>query len=206
MQTVVVSVGGSLIAPQNVSWEYIRRLRDFIENTPHRWIIVVGGGGRVRTLNQEIHDDTQKDFLGIAITRVNAQLVISQIPSAYPEVLTTTTLPEKAKVYVSSGFTPGRTTDDVAVQFALAHNAPFVINLTNVDGVLVDGKVKPEIEYEEFLQMFPSHKPGINAPFDPVATQRAQQADLPVYIVSGKDFSALTHILSEKPYLGTVLR
>jgi len=206
MQTIVVSVGGSLIAPTVINWEYVSTFCSFIQERSNvRWIIVVGGGGVARSLIPHIADNTQKDLVGISVTRMNAQVLISQLPDACPNVLVDTQLPEGFLVYVAGGFTPGRTTDDVAVQFALAHGADCVINLTNVDGVLVDGVVKAEMTYEEFSGMFPDHVPGINAPFDPVATRRAQDAGLPVYIVSGKEFSALKNVLEKKPFVGTVL-
>ncbi len=206
MQTVVLSLGGSLLAPNGINWEYLKQFCAFIQiHNDIRWIITVGGGKPVRELIAHVDDRTQKDLVGIAMTRVHAQLLISQLEGAHPHVLTSTELPDQSTVYVAGGFTPGRTTDDVATQFAVAHNASHIINLTNVDGVLVGGAVQEHMTFDAFLELFSEHEPGMNAPFDPVATRRAQQAGMNVYIISGKHLERIDAILSEKPFIGTLL-
>lgn len=207
MQTVALSLGGSLLAPNGIDWEYLDTFCTFItQHTDVRWIITVGGGAPVRRLLGHVHDREQKDLVGIAMTRVHAQLLISSLGDvAHPHVLTSTPLPEGHSVYVAGGFTPGRTTDDVATQFAVAHNATHLINLTNVDGVLVNNAVQEHMTFNEFLEMFSEHEPGMHAPFDPVATQRAKTADIKVHIISGKQLERVQAILENKPFIGTTI-
>ncbi len=206
MRTVVVSLGGSVMAPDGIDWEYLDAFTAFIAQHPDiRWIIVVGGGKTLRTILPHIKGDTQKDLVGIAVTRVNAQIVISKLRNVYPHVLTDLSLPEDSSVYVSGGFTPGRTTDDVAVQFALAHNADLLVNLTNVDGILVDGRVQSNMSSEQFFTLFDVHTPGMSAPFDPVAARRAFDHKQDVHIISGRHLERLESLLNAKPCIGTIL-
>jgi len=48
-------------------------------------------------------------------------------------------------------------------------------------------------------------KPGINAPFDPVATKKAAELGLTVFMSSGSDLDNLDKILRGLDFFGTVI-
>jgi len=47
--------------------------------------------------------------------------------------------------------------------------------------------------------------PGMNAPFDPIASQLAAEHNIDVIIANGADLTNLEHILDGKSYRGTLI-
>ena len=47
--------------------------------------------------------------------------------------------------------------------------------------------------------------PGKNVPFDPVASLKAQKANIKVICANGKDISNLENILEGRDFVGTVI-
>jgi len=45
----------------------------------------------------------------------------------------------------------------------------------------------------------------MNAPFDPVAAQKAEEAGIKVAILSGHDFQNIKNYIDHKEFLGTVI-
>ncbi|MBU1146524.1 UMP kinase, partial [Patescibacteria group bacterium] len=82
MRTLIVSLGGSVIVPDEVDTVFLKKFRrvilDFIKNGG-RAVIVAGGGGTNKKYNaaaQKIEKikNVDLDWLGIAVTRLNAEL------------------------------------------------------------------------------------------------------------------------------------
>jgi uridylate kinase len=48
-------------------------------------------------------------------------------------------------------------------------------------------------------------KPGLNAPFDPIAAAKAKEVNLKVVICNGNNFENLDKILREKEFEGTII-
>jgi len=71
-----------------------------------------------------------------------------------------------------------------------------VINLSNVDQVFdKDPKVFPDakpldkISWEDFRKMVGDEwTPGMNSPFDPIASQKAHELGVKVVVMNGKNF------------------
>ena len=94
MDKVVVSVGGSVLIPGNNDSEYISRLAGMLSSVKDEvQLAVVCGGGRTAryyaTTGRELGGDTyQLDIMGIAATRINAQLLgvaLGDMPERVPE-------------------------------------------------------------------------------------------------------------------------
>ena len=193
----VLSVGGSVLAPDGVDMAFVEALISSIEKGA---ILVVGGGKAARTMisADDRLSDEAKDRIGIAATRMNARFLIEELLAAgidvCPEVLVSTDIPSGYDVYCMGGLTPGRTTDDVAMQMAIAHDAPIVVNCTNVDGVYDKDPREPgakkyaTLSWDSYLEMFPAHTPGLHAPFDPTAAARAQKHGITVLVVDGRQY------------------
>ncbi|PXF53405.1 MAG: UMP kinase [Candidatus Methanophagaceae archaeon] len=107
--------------------------------------VVTGGGVLARqciSIARELGaNEAVCDYIGIAITRVNARLLISALRNAYPEpfydydeVAAVRTV-EDGKIAVMGGVTPGYTTDAVSALLAEYINADLLLNVTTVDGV-----------------------------------------------------------------------
>jgi uridylate kinase len=154
--TVVISLGGSLIAPDRVDDRFLKAfyllLRGRLEReTEQRFILVTGGGAPCREYQRSFRavsdvetnsagaDDLAKandaDWIGIAATKLNAELVRRVFARHCHDPVVSD--PEggfnfTGRVLVASGWKPGRSTDYVAVALAKKYKADKVINLTNV--------------------------------------------------------------------------
>ncbi len=224
---VVFSLGGSLVVPDGVNVPYLRQFRDFIfefVNQGWRFVLVVGGGSQARKYIQaakEIigdsitHDDM--DWLGIHATRFNAHLIRTIFRSiAQPVIITN---PEKdyldttKSVIVSGGWKPGWSTDYVAVKIANRLKAETMINLSDIKYVYsADPKKDPQAKpvkdmlWMDFVKLVGDRWiPGMNVPFDPIASKQAMETNLDVYVTEGSNLKNIKRILKGEDYIGTLL-
>jgi uridylate kinase len=221
----VLSVGGSIISPQNVDTELVRGLRDtlmpFVERG-RRFILVTGGGAPARVYQQAYRDisgetDAEvQDWIGVAATRLNAQLLRGVFRSVCPDPIVTD--PQgpilfESAVLVGAGWKPGFSTDYDAVLLAERFGADTVINLSNIEKVHTgDPKTDPdatpldEVSWKDFRKLVGDDwVPGSNLPFDPVATRRAAELGLRVIAAGGHDMDNLRRILSGESFVGTTI-
>lgn len=222
--TAVLSLGGSLIAPDSVDTDYLRKVRTFLAGRVkkgERFILVVGGGavarnyisalgqtGRVSALN--------KDWMGIAATRLNAELLrLSLGGMVKSPVVTNPTSINKlsGKIMVAGGWKPGWSTDYVAVRIADRLKVPLVINLSNIDYVYnrnpkQDPRARPikRASWREMQKIVGTKwQPGANVPFDPLATKFAASANQSVIVANGKDLANVAKILDGRSFRGTLI-
>jgi uridylate kinase len=88
-----------------------------------------------------------------------------------------------------------------------------VINLSNIKQVYTaDPKIDPDAKpidhasWEEFRKLVGDEwKPGMNAPFDPIASKRSQELGVKTVVMSGEDFDNIENYFAGKPFLGTVI-
>ena len=78
--TVIISLGGSLIVPDEIDVSFLKSLRKLILSLDEQVILVTGGGKTARKYIEAAkqfkelkHEDF--DWIGIHSTRLNAQLV-----------------------------------------------------------------------------------------------------------------------------------
>ena len=224
----VLSLGGSLVVPNGgIDTKFLTHFNTFIRHQisskKRRFFITVGGGGITRHYQQAANDVREKslteidaDWLGVHATRLNAQLIrtiFQDIADArvikHYEVILKIDKP----VAVAAGWKPGWSTDYCAVTLCQDYNIPFVVNLTNIDHVYNEDprnnpNAKPlaDITWEKYRAMVgDSWKPGMNAPFDPVASKLAQDLDVTVKILDGKDLANLEKALDNKDFGGTTI-
>ena len=158
--SVVVSIGGSILVPGNNDSEYIARLAEMLKGLADGTrLAVVCGGGKTARYYAEVGgalggDTYQLDILGIGATRLNAQLLslaLGDMPDRVPETVEETA--EKAapgRIAVMGGTEPGHTTDAVAAMVAKAMKADRIVNASNVDAVYsADPRADPDaVRYE----------------------------------------------------------
>ena len=167
MVTKVLSVGGSIIAPDAPDTDLLASFSAMatewlIQNPKTRLILVAGGGGPARTYqnayrkvaenftavqkeNASFADEDAAnyacDWLGIMATRLNAQILKTCFgPLCAQDVVTD---PTKAndftgRVLVAAGWKPGFSTDNDAVLLAERFHADTVVNLSNIEKVYTD--------------------------------------------------------------------
>jgi uridylate kinase len=123
-----------------------KQYSDILTNlTPHVQLIVITGGGSIARLYINFArklglDEASLDLLGIAISRVNAKLLIASLGHyAYPEVPTSlddvNRFVESNKIIVSGGLHPGQSTNATSALIAEKTRASAFINATDVNGI-----------------------------------------------------------------------
>ena len=227
----VISLGGSIVAPDKVDVEFLKSftelIRSFLSSDPERqFIFVVGGGGPARHFQNAFREiagcmsgkaaHEEADWIGITATRLNAQLVKAVMSEwCTQEVITNPGLAEpfKDRILVAAGWKPGFSTDNIAVLLAERFNADMVINLSNIEKVYTaDPKQNPDakpidnISWADFRAMVGDEWiPGKNVPFDPIASRHAEKAGLKVICAAGKNLVNFEKILSGKKFIGTII-
>ncbi len=225
--TTVISLGGSIVAPDRPDVPF---LRDFLAlakawldaDLARRLILVVGGGGPAREWQKAYRDASLRsdpdaqDWVGIMATRLNAQLVKALFGELCPrDVVIDPTevdvLP--GRVLVAAGWKPGFSTDFDSVLLAERFGAGTIVNLSNIAKVYTaDPKLDPDarpvdsIGWAEFRAMVGDEwEPGKNVPFDPVASRKAEQRGLRVICAAGRNLPNLKAILEGRTFEGTVI-
>lgn len=223
----VISLGGSIVAPDGVDSEFIAAFIDLLKtelaaDEKRRFILVVGGGGPARRYQQAYRaivgqgSDEQADWIGIMATRLNAQLLKGVLGDlCTQEVVTDPSQvgPFVGRVLVAAGWKPGFSTDFDAVLLAERFQADKVINLSNIAKVYTDDPrnnpdAKPidAISWADFRAIVGDDwVPGKNVPFDPVASKHAAKIGLKVICAAGKDLENLKKILSGQDFVGTTI-
>ncbi len=224
---IVVSVGGSLIIPNDsIDTDFLIKFNNFIRNyvkKGKRFFLITGGGRYMRYYRDAattiISDVTSEDldWLAIHVTRVNGHLLRTIFQDiANPRIIEN--YDRKLKnwkepVVIGAGWKPGWSTDYDAVILARDYGANLVINLSNIYHVydkdpnkFKDARPIKKITWDELEDILPRKwTPGLNSPFDPVATQLAKKLQLTVVVTNGTDFDNLENIIEGKTFKGTVI-
>lgn len=217
-----MSVGGSLISPDQLDTAFLTRLKRFIEaETATRFIIIAGGGRTARRYQEAAAavsalDTEDLDWLGIHATRLNGHLLRTVLKDiAYPVMITNPDeildIPKAARVIIAAGYRPGASTDLRAIQIADRIGATKIVNLSNIDHVYTaDPKTDPaaapitDIAWDEFQKLIPAEwDPGLSSPFDPIAAREAKAKHIEVACINGDKLEELRKYLQDQPFIGT---
>ncbi len=227
----VISLGGSIIAPDGVDSAF---LKDFVagvkkylaDNPDSRLVFVCGGGAparRYQTAFREAFDssstmsDNAQDWIGIRATHLNAELVRALMGELCKDELVTDPTREgiefAGRVLVAGGWKPGFSTDTDAVYLARRFGGRLVINLSNISKVYTDDPRKnPEakpldsISWADFRKMVGDEwVPGKNVPFDPIASRLAQEAGIKVVCCDGRNIANTIAVLEGGHFEATVI-
>ena len=218
-------MGGSIIIPGEIQVAFLKKFKEFILKflkEGKKIIIVVGGGSTARNYQKAVAQVTQltnedKDWLGIHATRLNAHLLRTIFKKeAYSVVLDSPHKPIKGKnhrLFIASGWRPGWSTDYDAVLLAKRFGASKIINASNIDYVysknpkeFKDAKAIPEMTWSDYLKISGKKwTPGMNVPFDPIASQAAKKLKMTVFFTKGADLKNLANIIRGKNFSGTTI-
>jgi uridylate kinase len=211
---IVLSLGGSILA-KNLDPDRFLKYAEVLRNISkkHTLIVITGGGesarhyiGAARAIGA---NEVTCDYIGIEITRLNAQLLAAALGSdASPEIPTNYVEAAKAvrpgKVVVMGGVTPGQTTDAVAAILAEYLRADLLIIATSIDGVYSSDpncdptavkfdKISPEklINIVMAIEM----KAGSKSPVDPVAAKIIERCKLDALVMDARNPAQLGEVL-----------
>lgn len=226
---IAISVGGSLIYPDGgIDTKFLSNLNKFIrdqlaEDENRQFFLIVGGGKiarQYRDAGAEVigHEPTRDDldWLGIHATKMNAHLVRTVFRDiAHPFVIKHYEIIRKAdeRVVVAAGWKPGWSTDYCSILICEDYGISEMINLSNVDRVYdkdprsnSDAKALDKISWVDFRKIVGDKWiPGLNAPFDPIASKKAHELGIKVVVMNGNNFENLQNYVDNKPYIGTTI-
>ncbi|HBA45762.1 hypothetical protein A2W67_01625 [Candidatus Nomurabacteria bacterium RIFCSPLOWO2_02_40_28] len=228
METIIISLGGSLIVPDSIDIDFLKEFKALIlshvakdNNQRKKFVIITGGGEINRRYNKvakELGSPTSEDldWIGIASLKLNAELLrVIFADVAHNKVIANLGVPfsfEK-NVVIGSAYEPGKSTDWDAVLAAKHLKAKKIINLSNIDYVYdKDPKVNPDakkiekISWADYRAIIPAQWTSrLSSPFDPVASEVAQKEGIQVMIMNGKPIDNLTKCLNGEQFLGTII-
>ena len=224
-KTYIISLGGSLIVPDEVDYRFIKKFRELIlkkVKSGNKFIIVCGGGGVNRKYNEagkKIRklSNNELDWIGIHASRCNAQfirilfgdLACEEINiNPHQKILT------KKPILIGAAYKPGWSTDYDAVYLAKTYDAKSVANLSNIDYAYDKDPKKyknavpiKNINWPDFRKIVGNKwEPRMNKPFDPIASREAEKLGLEVVILNGKKLKNFENYLDGRKFIGTVIK
>ena len=150
---VVIKLSGSIFSLSNNNeqdnseyYNTFKQYSDVLTNlTKKVQPIVITGGGSIARLYINFarklgQDEASLDLLGIAISRINAKLLIASLGNyAYPDVPQSLDdvgrFVESNKIIISGGLHPGQSTNATSALIAEKTGASEFINATDVNGI-----------------------------------------------------------------------
>ncbi|MDD5503153.1 MAG: UMP kinase [Candidatus Thermoplasmatota archaeon] len=226
METVVVSIGGSILAPEAIDPEFVMKIAKMLKSASKKFKVyaVVGGGKTARKYIDAGRaigaDEFTLDDMGIAATRMNARLLIAALgESANPvppeDVNDAAVLGKKYEIVVMGGTVPGHTTDAVAASLAEKVGAKRFINATSIDGVYTADPKKDKnakkietLTHKELMEIVSKNGmgAGVNSVIDPVAALILFRSKLETLVVNGYELKELESAVMGKKFKGSIIK
>ena len=229
--TKVLSVGGSIIVPENPDTEFltnfVNMVTEWLNADKSRKLILVAGGGAPARVYQNAYKDVAgktgvsaqsdaADWIGIMATRINAQLLKACFGDFCKSDVVydpTKDIEFEGQILVAAGWKPGFSTDNDAVLLGEKFNAETIVNLSNIEKVYTDdprknpdAKPLDTISWADFRKMVGDEwVPGKNCPFDPIASKKAESLCMKVICAGGKNIPNIKAILNDEEYIGTTI-
>lgn len=225
-RVIVLSLGGSLIIPDNINLKFLREFKKVIlKNTKkYKFIVVCGGGSIARkyisALKETKASEKLQSLSGISATRMNARFMnyfFNHDPKqGIPHNMKTLEKYIKEKDVIFCGaleYKPKQTSDSTATQIA-NHFKTIFINLTNVKGLhdknplkYKNAKFIQKISWQKFYEMANKnkYKPGQHFVLDQSASKIILKHKIPTYII-GKNLKQFDNILKNRKFIGTTIQ
>jgi uridylate kinase len=227
METICISLGGSIIARKNgVNVPYARKFIQLLKDyqNVYKFIVAVGGGSLARLFisssKQIITNNAVLDEIGIATTRINAMIVKDMLSDldVYPNVVTNLDELKAAtksnKIVVLGGLIPGVTTDTAAILACEVTNSKVAINVSR-DGYIYNGppnkkgaKKLEEITHNDLIKIATerdTREAGSNFVFDLQAAKLAKRSGIEIRFVND-DINQLRLAMINRKHAGSVVK
>ncbi|MHA2223819.1 MAG: UMP kinase [Candidatus Hodarchaeales archaeon] len=198
---ITLSLGGSIINPGVIDSNFLIDFSTTIKelNSQYNFMIVCGGGKVARQYIKGLPEgltEGERDYMGIAATWLNAQLLTYYFKGMCSPILPSSVknLTEQLQnntIGISGGFLPAIKTDEDAAILADLFGSPILINITNVDGIYdrdprkdSNAKKYNELTYKQFYEIISplSLDAGSNAPFTLIAAKICERTNIRVII------------------------
>jgi uridylate kinase len=213
-------MGGSVLLSDEVDVHFFKKLVEVLSKSSERYkiFIVVGGGSVARKyiqLGRSLKIDEKKlDSFGIAVTRLNATVLINILENSNIEIPCTTNqaCSIECPIVVMGGTTPGHSTDMVGAELAEKVNAELFIIATNVEGIYdkdpnkySNAKHIKEITIDQLINRYGTEwkSAGKNIVIDGPALKILKRAKVSTYVVNGKRLDQLENVINKQSFHGT---
>ncbi len=225
MQTVVLSLGGSLVNPGTPDHQYVASLVKMLRSTKYNFGIVVGGGKLARKWAEAARkkgaSEFEADEAAIDATKKNAQFVIDIIKKDCNRVVCQTfesarEASKKHRFVVMGGTIPGITTDSDAVLLSECLRSKRILNLSNIDGIYSDNPVRNHnakkfhrMSYAQLIDLAGKNdlrKAGTHFVFDFLACKLIARSKIEAHFVHGRNLLDVRKAIDGKPHGGTVVK
>jgi uridylate kinase len=228
-EVIIISLGGSMIVPEEIDVEFLKEFKGLISAQVakgKKFIIVAGGGRTCRKYQAAAKaivnaSKEDQDWIGIATCNLNADFLrVIFAETAYRKVFYNPNdeglkgAVKERPVVIGGVLEPGHSSDFDAVMVAETVGAKKIINLSNIDHVYdSDPKENPDakkfetISWEEYRNLIPKEwtSAGLSTPFDPIASKAAQETGIEVAVMNGKPLDNLEKYLNGEKFSGTVI-
>ncbi len=221
----VISVGGSLIIPEEIEYTFLHKLKQTITklSKKNEFILICGGGHLARTaitaLKKEGKSEIEQAHAGIRATRVNALFLMQWFGKKANDHLPLDMKHVKTEIKknnpVISGalrWTPHATSDTTAAKLAGLLKCP-LINLSNTQGLYTaDPRTHKKATlittitwkaFEKKANAIP-YKPGQHFILDQQATSIIEEQRVPTFHLSG-NMTNFTKCIPGKSFKGTTV-
>jgi uridylate kinase len=224
MNSVVISLGGSIISKERLNLELMEKFSQAIKliSTYDKFGIVVGGGKLARTYISDLKkynvNDNILDEIGINATRINALAMTTFFDDVNSKIPTTINdaaeMIHNYRYVIMGGTEPGHTTDTVSTLLAERIGSKILINATSVDGVYsADPKTDPEakkyskLSYNDAISLSIKNSTGAGANvfMDITSLTIAKRAGIKIFVVNGFNLNEYKNILYNEKCDGTVI-
>lgn len=224
---IIVSIGGSVIFPDTgINIQFLKELNILVREKialGKRFFIFAGGGHIMQEYQYTAERIAGKvknedlNWLGIHATRLNAHFlrtIFYDIASPNVFVRYDRLLPVgNYKVIICAGWLPGTTTDFDMVNLAKLIDVKKAYSLLNVSGVydkdpklFKNAKLIEKMKWADYREMTGDWwDPKRQAPFDPFASKLAEDFNMEVFFLDGKNVANFKNALEGKSFHGTVL-
>jgi len=224
-KVVVLSLGGSLIVPDEIDILFLNKFKQVIKKhlDNYRFVIVCGGGSIARKYIKALREQGKSEYLqsmsGIAVTRLNARFMTyffgkdanEGIPHDMKQIKS---LLKKNDVVFCGAlrYAKKETSDGTSAKIARFFKTDF-INLTLVPGLYdknpierKNAKFIPRISWQDFWNKARKIKysPGQHFVLDQHAAEIIKNYKITTYIL-GKDMKNLDNLLNGKKFKGTII-
>jgi uridylate kinase len=225
MQTVVLSLGGSLVNPGEPDSQYVSSLVRLLRGMKYNFGVVVGGGKLARQWAEAARkkggNEFEADEAAIEATKKNAQFVIDAIGKDVNRTVCggfedARAASKKHRFVVMGGTIPGITTDSDAVLLAECLGAKRMLNLSNIDGIYSDNPVRNhdakkfhKMGYGQLIDLAGKNdlrKAGTHFVFDFLACKLIARSKIEAHFVHGRNLLDVRKAIDGKPHGGTIVK
>ncbi|MCA9386901.1 hypothetical protein KC669_02590 [Candidatus Dojkabacteria bacterium] len=229
-EILVLKIGGSILSPsfENLfDFEYVKQLRDSLikfQDT-YQFVLITGGGHLARKYmgmaKENNASEREIDWAGTSSNNHNAVMLRVALGSnSHDRSLTYNDIKEGSTTEFEETFLtvganePGHSGDFDTVIMANNYGAKKIFILKDVNGVYpIDPDNNPNAElikdltWEDYKKILGTDEftPKMAVPFDPKATELAQQSGISCIILNGKNLDNLEKAIRGEEFIGTTI-